>query len=154
MLRIVRNSDGYIHLEGGGCESPEALIGTITTLDFGEHDKWVDLCLPDPLWEEGQEVREALKVIWDTVVANTVVKTATIKTATILAKDIDQEGLFRAKAQAYIFGAYDQRGLDWWGNTLSHALRHVSYEPTLGCLNISFEEGKALLEEVLGYELE
>lgn len=75
------------------------------------------------------------------------------RTATILAKDIDQAGLFRAKAQAYLFGAYNQRGITWWGNSLSAALATISQEPTLGCLNLSFEEGRALLEEVLGYEL-
>jgi len=61
---------------------------------------------------------------------------------------------WRAKAQAYILGAHSHSLGSLWNHALIGALARINREPTLGCLNLSFEEGKALLEEILGCELE
>jgi len=66
MLRILRCGN-YICLEGGLGEPDEDMIGKVTFPNIGEPGHWEELCLPDPLWEEGEEVNEALRVIWNAI---------------------------------------------------------------------------------------
>jgi len=65
VLKIVRNDEtGYICLEGGLGTPSEVKVGRVTHVDNG----WKELTLPATIWNEhGEEVAEALRVIWDAV---------------------------------------------------------------------------------------